>query len=383
MSSRLNVEELERYARHIIMPEVGRAGQERLKDSSVLLVGAGGLGSPAALYLAAAGIGRIGVADFDAVDLSNLQRQVLHRTRDVGRPKAESARERIEDLNPHVIVVPHSERLDVDNAMEIVGDYDIVVDGTDNFPTRYLTNDACALLRKPYVYGSIFRFEGQASVFHAGQGPCYRCLFPEPPPAGSVPSCAEAGVLGILPGIVGTIQAAEAVKLALGQGRTLLGRLLLFNALEMSFEEMRLHRDPGCAVCGEDPTITGLTPVEEVCEAPPAEPVAEAVSELEITVEQLSARLDSGDRPLLVDVRTPGEWEVCRIGGALLLPLHLLPARLQELDREAEIVLYCHVGVRSALATQFLLKEGFRRVRNLIGGIDAWSLRVDPSVPRY
>lgn len=383
MTSRLNSEELERYARHIIMPEVGREGQERLKDSSVLLVGAGGLGSPAALYLAAAGFGRIGVVDFDAVDLSNLQRQVLHRTRDVGRPKAESARERIEDLNPHVIVVPHAERLDARNALGIIQDYDIVVDGTDNFPTRYLTNDACVLLRKPYVYGSVFRFEGQASVFHAGHGPCYRCLFPEPPAPGSVPSCAEAGVLGILPGIVGTIQAAEAVKLGLRQGRTLVGRLLLFNALEMSFEEMRLHRDPRCAICGEEPTITELASIEEVCEAPPAEPPPEAVSEWEITVEQLEARLEAGDRPLLVDVRTAGEWEVCRIGGALLLPLHLLPARLPELDREAEIVLYCHVGVRSALATQFLLKEGFRKVRNLVGGIDAWSLRIDPSVPRY
>ena len=358
-------------------------GQLRLKGARVLIVGAGGLGAPTALYLAAAGVGRLGLVDFDAVELSNLQRQVLYTTADVGRPKAEAAAERLRALNPEVEIEPHPVRLSAANARDVLSGYDVVVDGTDNFPTRYLVNDACSLMNLPYVYGSIFRFEGQASVFQRGHGPCYRCLHPEPPPAGMVPNCAEGGVLGVLPGIIGSIQAAEALKLILGRGSTLAGRLILFDALTMRFREMAITRDPDCPLCGDHPTITTLVDIDDTCEVPLPEPDSVREVSPTVTVGDLASRLTRGDRPLLLDVRAPHEWAICHLEGATLIPMQTLPSRLAELDRGAEIVCYCHVGARSAMAAAFLRREGFTRARNLIGGIEAWARDVDPSMPRY
>jgi adenylyltransferase/sulfurtransferase len=377
----LSPNEIERYSRHLTLPEVGVEGQLRLRSSSVLLVGAGGLGSPLGIYLAAAGLGRIGLVDFDVVDLSNLQRQVLYETQDVGRPKVELARQRLLAINPHVEVEAHPVRLTADNAMDVIAAYDVVIDGTDNFATRYLVNDACVLLEKPNVYGSIFRFEGQASVFWARRGPCYRCLYPEPPAAGAVPSCAEGGVLGILPGVIGSLQATEAIKLLLDRGESLIGRLLLFDALEMRFRELRLRKDPRCPVCGEHPTIRELLDYDVACGV--AEPEASTTRDGHLGVRELKRRHEAGDRPLLVDVRTPQEWAICRLEGAVLIPLQELPTRIEELDRSREVVVYCHVGVRSAMAVEYLRQRGFALARNLEGGINAWSVEVDPSMPRY
>ena len=377
----LGPDEIARYSRHLTLPEVGVEGQLRLRSSSAVIVGAGGLGSPLGIYLAAAGIGRIGVIDFDVVDTSNLQRQILYSTQDVGRPKIELARERLLAINPHVEVEPHAERLTADNALDTLAPYDLVIDGTDNFPTRYLVNDACVLLGKPNVYGSIFRFEGQASVFWAQKGPCYRCLYPEPPSPGAVPNCAEGGVLGVLPGVIGCIQATEAIKLLLGRGESLIGRLLLFDALEMRFRELRLRKDPRCPVCGEHPTIRELVEHDATCDVQPAADTTSPDGRLD--VRSLKQRQDAGDRPILIDVRTPQEWQICRLEGAILIPLQELPSRLGEIDRRHEIVVYCHVGVRSAMAVGFLRGNGFDRARNLEGGIDAWAVHVDPSTPRY
>jgi adenylyltransferase/sulfurtransferase len=381
--SRLNPSETLRYGRHLVLPEVGLEGQLRLRSGRALIVGAGGLGAPAALYLAAAGVGRIGLADFDVVEVSNLQRQVLYTTADVGRPKVEAARERLLALNPEIVIEAHRERVSAANARGLLGGYDVVVDGTDNFPTRYLVNDACVLMGLPYVYGSIFRFEGQASVFWKGRAPCYRCLHPEPPPAGLVPNCAEGGVLGVLPGVIGSIQAAEALKILIGRGETLAGRLLLFDALTMRFREMAITRDPDCPVCGDRPTITELVDIDDACEAPDPSPMPAAEVPPTITVAELNDRLARGERPTLLDVRTPQEWDVCHLDGATLIPMQTLPARFAELDRSAEIVCYCHVGARSAMAAAYLRREGFSRVRNLVGGIEAWAVEVDPSMPRY
>ena len=388
----LTPDETLRYARHLILPGVGPEGQRRLKGSRVLLVGAGGLGSPVALYLAAAGVGTLGIVEFDHVDASNLQRQVLHSTASVGRPKLESARERIAEVNPHVHVEPFPVRLTSGNALGILRDFDVVVDGTDNFPTRYLLSDACVLLGKPNVYGSILRWEGQASVFHAPHGPCYRCLFAEPPPPHLVPNCAEGGVLGVLPGIVGCVQAAETLKLLLGEGETLLGRLLLFDALRMRFREMRLRRDPACPACGDAPTIRELIDYERFCGAAPAEdPDASTETTTmddeipEITPTELKARLDRGDRLTIIDVREPFEWNIGNLEpqGARLIPLKQLPQRMDELDPGEEIVLQCRSGARSAQALEYLRAHGYERLLNLQGGILAWSDEVDPSIPKY
>ncbi|HMB70000.1 MAG TPA: molybdopterin-synthase adenylyltransferase MoeB, partial [bacterium] len=376
-------EEILRYSRHLIMPEVGLKGQERLKDAKVLCVGTGGLGSPLAMYLAAAGVGTIGLVDFDVVDESNLQRQILHGTGDVGKRKVESARETLADVNPNVNVVLHEERLTSENALRILEPYDVVADGTDNFPTRYLVNDACVMLGKPNAYGSIFRFEGQASVFAHGDGPCYRCLYPEPPPPGMVPSCAEGGVLGILPGVIGVIQATEVVKLALGIGEPLVGRLLLYDALEMQFREMKIRRDPACPVCGESPTVKELIDYDQFCGVPDLEERQRVDAEWEIEPTELRARLDNGNDVYLLDVRNPDEFAICRIDGAKLIPLPQLLEGMHQLDSARDIAVYCHSGIRSAQAVNFLRSIGFRRVKNLRGGIDAWSREVDSSVPRY
>jgi len=379
----LSNDEIQRYARHLILPDVGVEGQQRLKAARVLIVGAGGLGSPVALYLAAAGVGTLGLVDFDAVDVSNLQRQILHGTKDVGRSKLDSARARLGDVNPHVRVETHDARLTSANALDIIGRYDTVVDGTDNFATRYLTNDACVLLGKPNVYGSIFRFEGQASVFGLDDGPCYRCLFPEPPPPGSVPSCAEGGVLGVLPGIVGTIQATEAIKLVLGIGDTLAGRLLLIDALSMQFRAMTLRKDPACPACGTR-TITALIDYDEFCGAPTSGAIHHADDVLEITPLELADRLSRArDTFDLIDVREPGEWAIARIDGARLIPLAQIPSSIRSLDKSRDIVVMCRSGVRSADAIRFMQREGFTRVKNLAGGILRWSADVDPRVPRY
>ena len=380
MSAELSREEIARYSRHLIMPEVTIAGQRRLKQGSVLLVGAGGLGSPAALYLAAAGVGRIGILDFDVVDESNLQRQVLHDTTWIGKPKLESARARLTALNPHVAIETHATALDSGNALQILANYDVVVDGTDNFETRYLTNDACYLLKKPNVYGSIFRFEGQASVFWPDRGPCYRCLYPEPPPPGLVPSCAEGGVLGILPGVVGGIQATEALKILLGIGEPLVGRLLLYDALAMSFDELKLRRDPKCPLCGENPTIRELQDYVAFCGIGRGED-AEAVEE--ISAGELKRRMDEGDALEVIDVRDPHEWEICRIPGTRLVPLGSLAEHLHEFDSSKTYVMHCKSGVRSAKAIGQLRRAGFKRLLNLRGGVLAWSREVDPSVPTY
>ena len=378
----LSNDEIARYSRHLIMPEVALDGQKKLKAAKVLTVGTGGLGSPLALYLAAAGIGTIGIVDFDVVDESNLQRQIIHGTSDVGRPKVESARDKIEDINPNVEVRVHEEALTSENALEIFADYDVIVDGTDNFPTRYLVNDACVLLGKPNVYGSIFRFEGQASVFWAEEGPCYRCLYPEPPPPGLVPSCAEGGVLGILPGAIGVVQATEAVKLILGIGEPLVGRLLLYDALAMSFREMKLRKDPGCPVCGENPTVTELIDYEEFCGIPQANAVAQENGVPEITVKELKQKMDDGEPINVLDVREPHEYEVANIG-VKLVPLGELPRRLAEFDQNGNFAIHCKTGARSANAVKLLQDAGFGNVYNVKGGITAWSEEVDPSVPKY
>ncbi|MCC7156937.1 MAG: molybdopterin-synthase adenylyltransferase MoeB [Bryobacterales bacterium] len=378
----LSNEEIQRYSRHLIMPEVGMEGQLKLKQAKVLLVGAGGLGSPMALYLAAAGVGTIGLIDFDLVDLSNLQRQVVHGTKDVGRKKLDSAADTMLDINPNVRIVRHDVALTSENALDIIRDYDIVADGTDNFPTRYLVNDACVLLGKPNVYGSIFRFEGQASIFAAEDGPCYRCLYPEPPPPGLVPSCAEGGVLGILPGTVGLIQATEVVKLILGEGEPLIGRLLLYDALAMRFRELKLRKNPDCPACGPHRTITKLIDYQEFCgvpKAPPPPPPAAG----EIEPQEVKARMDRGEHFILIDVREPHEYQICRIPQAQLIPLGTVPSRLGEFDKNAEIVLHCKSGVRSGKAQAIFKEAGFTHVLNMKGGILAWSDKVDPTVPKY
>jgi adenylyltransferase/sulfurtransferase len=364
------------------MPEVGTAGQRRLKASKVLMIGAGGLGSPLGLYLAAAGVGTLGLVDFDVVDESNLHRQVLFGRRDVGRPKIQAALERLHDLNPYIKLVPHETRLDSGNALDLFKDYDLVVDGTDNFPTRYLVNDACVLLGKPNVYGSIFRFEGQVAVFWGARGPCYRCLFPEPPPPGLVPSCAEGGVLGVLPGIIGSLQANEVIKLLTGAGEPLIGRIVLFDALKMKFRELKLRKDPSCPVCSENPTQTELIDYEQFCGITP-EPEGAVGDDFEIDVTELKSWMDEGRPVTVLDVRNPEEYAIGRIQGSVLIPLHELKDRLGELNPADMIVAHCHHGMRSARAIQFLREMGFDRTRNLAGGIDSWSEEVDPSVPRY
>jgi sulfur-carrier protein adenylyltransferase/sulfurtransferase len=379
----LSKEEILRYGRHLIMPEVGVEGQRRLKSARVLLIGTGGLGAPLGMYLAAAGVGTLGLVDYDVVDFSNLQRQVIHSTNDVGRPKLHSARDRILAINPNTNLELHEVSLSSENALDIVREYDVVVDGTDNFPTRYLVNDACVLTGKPNVYGSIFRFEGQASVFWAEHGPCYRCLYPEPPPPGMVPSCAEGGVLGILPGIIGCIQANETVKLLLGIGEPLFGRLVLFDALRMKFRELRLRKDPQCPICSENATIHELIDYNEFCMIRPEPDLAAAGADGEIVPRELAERLKNGDRPFLLDVRNPEEWAITRIEGATLIPLPELDRRYPELPVDQEIVAYCRSGQRSAKAAQFLREKGYRNVKNLTGGTLRWSDDVDPTMPKY
>jgi adenylyltransferase/sulfurtransferase len=385
----LSNEEVKRYSRHLIMPEVGLDGQRRIKAGSVLCIGAGGLGSPAAMYLAAAGVGRIGIVDFDVVDYSNLQRQIIHGTPDVGRSKLDSAADRLRALNPHVDVRTYDTALSSENALDLFGPYDVILDGTDNFPTRYLTNDACVLLGKPNAYGSIFRFEGQASVFAAKGGPCYRCLYPEPPPPGLVPSCAEGGVLGVLPGVIGVIQATEAIKLITGIGEPLVGRFLIYDALRMRFRELKLRKDPDCPVCGTHPTVTKLIDYEEFCGLRTAEPAASAAatsahaSPFEITSVELKAKLDRGEHVRIIDVREPNEFQINRIPGAELIPLGELPRRYAELDPEEELVLQCKSGARSGKAADFLRSVGFRKPLNLRGGILDWIDKVDPTQPKY
>lgn len=379
----LTNEEVLRYSRHLIMPEVGMEGQLKLKKAKVLLVGSGGLGAPLGLYLAAAGVGRLGIVDFDAVDFTNLQRQVTFGTSDVGRKKLEAARERLSNLNPEIRIDSYETKLTSENALEIIREYDIVADGTDNFPTRYLVNDACVLTGKPNVYGSIFRFEGQASIFGYPDGPCYRCLYPEPPPPGLVPSCAEGGVLGVLPGIIGCIQAMETLKLILGNGQPLVGRLLLFDALRMRFRELKLHKNADCPMCGQHRTINKLIDYAEFCGIRGEEKEIPVSSEIpEITPKELKSRLDRGDDVFILDVREPHEYQICNLHGHLI-PLGDLPKRISELDSSREIVAHCRSGKRSADAVQFLSKAGFRKVWNLKGGILAWSDEVDPSVPKY
>ena len=381
-TAQLSKDEILRYSRHLIMPEVGMEGQLKLKRAKVLCVGTGGLGSPLALYLAAAGIGKLGIVDFDVVDFTNLQRQVIHGTNDVGRSKLESARETIHEINPHVEVETYETRLTSANALDIIKDYDIVADGTDNFPTRYLVNDACVLLGKPNVYGSVFRFEGQASVFYAKEGPCYRCLYPEPPPPGLVPSCAEGGVIGVLPGIIGSIQALQTIKLVLGKGQTLIGRLLLFDALNLKFRELKLRKNPHCALCGKNPTITELIDYEEFCGIRGEEHVP-LTTVPEVTAADVKKMIDEKKPFVLVDVREPHEVDICRIPDSTLIPLGDLPSRMNELNSADEIVVYCRVGVRSARAVELLMKAGFRKIHNLKGGVLAWADQVDPSMPKY
>ncbi|MBV8205891.1 MAG: molybdopterin-synthase adenylyltransferase MoeB [Acidobacteria bacterium] len=377
----LTNDEILRYSRHLIMPEVGMEGQQKLKAARVLCIGAGGLGSPLALYLAAAGVGTLGMVDFDVVDFTNLQRQIIHGTESVGRPKLQSAMERIHSINPYVEVKPFDTRLTSQNALELFAAFDIIADGTDNFPTRYLVNDACVLSGKPNVYASIFRFEGQASVFAANPGPCYRCLYPEPPPPGLVPSCAEGGVLGILPGLLGVIQATEVIKLILGRGEPLVGRLLLVDSLGMRFRELKLRKNPDCPMCGPNRSIHALIDYNEFCGIRGEEkPAAAAVPEMQ--VEELKLRLDRGDRLFILDVREPHEYQICNLGGHLM-PLGEVPRRVHELDSSREIVVHCRSGVRSAKAVDFLRQAGFRKVQNLAGGILAWADRIDPTVPKY
>jgi adenylyltransferase/sulfurtransferase len=378
----LSNEEIRRYSRHLILPEFGMQAQRKLKESSVLLIGAGGLGSPLALYLAAAGVGRIGIVDFDVVDESNLQRQIAHGTSTLGVKKAESAKARIHDLNPNVDVSTYEVQITSENALDLIRPYDVVIDGTDNFPTRYLTNDACVFLGKPNVYGSIFRFEGQATVFapHLG-GPCYRCLYSEPPPPGLVPSCAEGGVLGVLPGVIGTIQATEAIKLMTGIGEPLIGRLMLYDALNMRFRELKLRRNPDCPVCGTNPSVTELIDYEQFCGI--TEEVVQNDASFEITPIELANWLARPDRPYLLDVREANEWEIGRIEGAVRISVNELAERMNELDPAREIVVYCRSGVRSGRAVDMLKQAGFRRIKNMVGGILRWSDDVDSSIPKY
>jgi sulfur-carrier protein adenylyltransferase/sulfurtransferase len=378
----LSNEEILRYSRHLIMPEVGMEGQLKLKNSKVLLIGTGGLGAPLGLYLAAAGVGRLGLVDFDVVDFTNLQRQVTFGSSDVGKPKTEAAHERLSNLNPDIQIDTFETKLTSENALELFKDFDVVVDGTDNFPTRYLVNDACILLGKPNVYGSIFRFEGQATVFGMPQGPCYRCLYPEPPPPGLVPSCAEGGVLGVLPGIVGSIQAMETIKLILGRGENLVGRLLLFDALGMKFRELKLRKNPNCPMCGEHRTIHKLIDYYEFCGVRGEDTPGPTVQVPEITPRELKSRLDRGEALFILDVREPHEFQIANLKGHLI-PLGELPRRVHELDSSREIVAHCRSGKRSAEAVDFLRKAGFRKILNLKGGILAWSDEVDPSVPKY
>ncbi len=379
----LSNEEVARYSRHLILPEVGMEGQLKLKAARVALIGAGGLGAPLGLYLAAAGIGRIGLVDFDVVDASNLQRQIIHGTKDIGRKKLDSAADRMLDINPHLRIDKFDTGLTSQNALDILKDYDVVVDGTDNFPTRYLVNDACVLLKKPNVYGSIFRFEGQATVFAYQDGPCYRCLYPEPPPPGLVPSCAEGGVLGILPGLIGVVQATETVKIILGKGETLKNRLLLYDALNMRFRELKLRRDRNCPACGDRPTIKQLIDYQEFCGLKQPAPTAAIATEGVISPVDVKAKLDRGDQFTLLDVREPHEFQICRIPGSTLIPLGDLAKRMSELDPNAEIVAHCKSGARSQKAVDFLKQNGFKNVRNMTGGILAWSDKVDPTVPKY
>ena len=390
MTAPFTTDELRRYSRHFALPEVGVEGQRRLRGASVVCVGAGGLGSPVALYLAAAGVGRLGVVDFDRVDVSNLHRQVLYGTADVGRPKAVSARNRIMGANPHLVVQSFETRLSPANVREILGAFDVVVEGSDNFGTRYLVNDACVMLGRPYVYGAVSRFEGQVSVFGAPMGPCFRCLHPEPPAPGLVPGCAEAGVLGVLPGVIGTIQATEALKLILGVGEPLVGRLVTFDALAMRFEEITLARNPDCSVCGERPTIRELTEYEGYCEgadqardtkAPSAR--SHEAGDVDITVEELKARLDSGDDVVLLDVREPHERFICDLPSSTLIPMAEIPRRMDEIDRQRDVVVYCRSGARSSRVVAFLRRQGFERVMNLRGGMLDWIDRIDPTQPKY
>lgn len=378
----LDKDEILRYSRHLIMPEVGMEGQLKLKQASVLLIGTGGLGAPLGMYLAAAGIGRIGLVDFDVVDHTNLQRQIIHGTKDVGRKKLDSAADTMHDINPYVQIDKYEVALTSENALDILKDYDLVIDGTDNFPTRYLVNDACVLLGKPNVYGSIFRFEGQATVFAYQGGPCYRCLYPEPPPPGLVPSCAEGGVLGILPGLIGVVQATEAVKLILGTGEPLVGRLMLYDALAMRFRELKLRRNPECPVCGDHPTIKELIDYHQFCGVPreTQEPV---FVEGDLTALEVKQKIDRGENFILVDVREPHEYQIASIPQARLIPLGQVAQRLNELNPSDEIVMHCKSGMRSAKAVDLLKQSGFRKVRNMKGGILSWSDTVDPSVPKY
>jgi adenylyltransferase/sulfurtransferase len=380
----LTTDDLARYSRHLILPEVGMEGQQRLKAARVLCVGTGGLGSPLALYLSAAGIGTLGLVDFDVVDASNLQRQIIHSTKDIGRKKLDSAEEKLKALNPALHVVKHETMLTSANALEILKDYDIVADGTDNFPTRYLVNDACVLLGKPNAYGSIFRFEGQASVFATKDGPCYRCLYPEPPPPGLVPSCAEGGVLGILPGLVGVIQATEVIKLILGKGDSLAGRLLLVDALNMRFRELKLRKNPECPVCGLNPTITQLIDYQQFCGIAPETQEEKKLKNgiPQMTVKELKQKLDAGDNVLVLDVREPYEYQIANIGGKLI-PQNDVPQRLAEIDRDREVVVHCRTGGRSQRVAEFLKQSGYSNVANLAGGIHAWSDEIDPSIPKY
>ncbi len=393
----LTPEQLIRYSRHFILPEIGMEGQKKLLKSKVLLIGAGGLGSPLGLYLAAAGVGTLGIVDFDNVDLSNLQRQILHTNDEVGKPKIDSAEKRIKAMNPDTNVVKFPVKLTSDNALEIMKDFDIVIDGTDNFPTRYLTNDACVFLKKPNIYGSIFRFDGLTTVFSAtqpggsasggktGEGPCYRCLYPEPPPPGMVPSCAEGGVLGILPGVIGLIQATEAVKLIVGIGRPLIGRLLVYDALQMTFRELKIRKDPNCPVCGKNPTITKLIDYDQFCGLTRGENTQVNQDVKDITVEELKEKLDRKEDFIFLDVREPFEYEIAKIEGTQLIPLGQIESRISELEpfKNKEIVAHCKMGGRSRRALEILKAKGFKNLKNVAGGIQAWSQRVDPSVPQY
>jgi len=379
----LSNNEIARYSRHLILPEVGMEGQQKLKAAKVLCVGTGGLGAPLTFYLAAAGIGTLGLVDFDVVDESNLQRQIIHSTADVGRPKIDSAADKLKALNPHVNIVKHETMLTSQNALEIIKDYDIVADGTDNFPTRYLVNDACVLTGKPNAYGSIFRFEGQASVFATEEGPCYRCLYPEPPPPGLVPSCAEGGVLGILPGLVGVIQATEVIKFILGKGDLLIGRLLLVDSLNMKFRELKLRKNPDCPVCGTHPTVTKLIDYQQFCGITPEPPPAAVQNGIpQMSAVELKHRLDAGEDIYVLDVREPHEYQIANIGGHLI-PLGDIQKRVNELDTSREIVVHCKMGGRSQQAAEFLAKTGFKKLHNLAGGITAWSNDVDPTIPKY
>lgn len=379
----LTNDEVLRYSRHLIMPEVTMEGQKRLKAAKVLCIGTGGLGAPLTMYLAAAGVGTIGLVDFDTVDVTNLQRQIVHRESSVGKPKIDSAEQTLKEINPYVHIIKHEVMLTSENALEILKDYDVIADGTDNFQTRYLVNDACVLLGKPNVYGSIFRFEGQASVFFAKDGPCYRCQYPEPPPPGLVPSCAEGGVLGVLPGIIGVIQAIEVVKLILSEGQTLIGRLLMFNALKMSFREFKVRKDPSCPICGEHPTVTHLIDYDDFCGVGRGDEGPALATGEEITATELKAKMDSGDTFTLVDVREPYEYAIGHIPGSKLVPLGTVKERLHEFDTSEEIVLQCKSGKRSSEALQLFKQAGFKKLQNLQGGILAWSDEVDPSVPKY